>query len=944
MSEAKEPIKIYLDDAKEPFKIDHPPLRFALSTLPLSDGAHVLRVEASNGLAPPTTKEIPFRVRNGVAVTVSGLEPNQTIGGQVELIVNAYAGNTEVDFEPRRAETPQPVPTWAWVLSLGVLAWALFYLMNPVRPERVAAATTFDVGRELGERLYMDTCARCHGEGGRGLRSASNHDDFLVKRLRETPKLALAETPYKLLFKIVTGTKASGDIQMPAWGPRMTNEELVAVVNFVRSSWGHDASQIEPKYRRPPPGIERLEQDIEDAMVAKNVEAMSFCCWPDRVRPQLYRIDGPRWALGREDVVGEWQGYFEALGDGKVVEFELTDRRYDYVPGTVEDVGSYVFSMGRIFLSTKTAEGKDESDTGRYIRVYRRVKNGKTNHDGTPGSQWALLFDFASIRMRVGCEVEEPDCEPGQEPGSQSGGTDPDGTDPDGTDPDGTDPDGSDPDGTDPDGSDPAGRAGVFYADIQAIFAGLGKDTGDAPHEKFWEIPYTDFIELEFPYSWDDVDDTIKLIEVGSSATSNLIKALKDGKGLKVKLADGTFETRDIARMPKGAPAMPAAQIAIIAAWIDAGCPERAGGTAAKPPAKDEPGKDEPAKDEPKKAEPKGDAPKQSASVGVSKDGYAEIQGLFAALGKDAGDAPHEKFWSLTHKEFCALQFPLSWDEVDSLITMITPYDGAGSNLVKALLDGRGITYTDDSGKERRTDIKRMPKGGGAMDPAAVARIVAWINAGCPERAGGPPHFPAPAGAAKAPAKDAPKGPLNDAPQDAPKPKTSALGFAEVMKLFKDLRQKAPNAPHSDFWKELSYQEFIAFDFPLRMGRPGEIRMLIPYDSGASNMLKAFKDGKGLLISYPDGTTKTIDIDPMPKDGDPLPPAAMKQLADWIDAGCPEFAGKPSTCPKPTSTPKKPVRGAEPPPPPPVKDKPADMPPPADGGGGFPEPASGGGG
>ena len=112
--EAKEPIKIYLDDSEEPFKVAHPPLRFSLSTIPLADGAHTLRVEASNGLAPPTIKEIPFRVRNGVAVTVSGLEPGQTIGGQVELIVNAYAGNTEVDFEPRRAETPQPIPTWAW--------------------------------------------------------------------------------------------------------------------------------------------------------------------------------------------------------------------------------------------------------------------------------------------------------------------------------------------------------------------------------------------------------------------------------------------------------------------------------------------------------------------------------------------------------------------------------------------------------------------------------------------------------------------------------------------------------------------------------------------------------------------------------------------------------------------------------------------------------------
>ena len=32
MEEAKEPIKIYLDDQDEPFKTDYPPLRFSFST------------------------------------------------------------------------------------------------------------------------------------------------------------------------------------------------------------------------------------------------------------------------------------------------------------------------------------------------------------------------------------------------------------------------------------------------------------------------------------------------------------------------------------------------------------------------------------------------------------------------------------------------------------------------------------------------------------------------------------------------------------------------------------------------------------------------------------------------------------------------------------------------------------------------------------------------
>ena len=114
--EPPEPIKLYLDDDDTPFRVAPPPLTFQFNTIALPDGPHKLRIEASNGLAPPTLKEIPFVVRNGVAITASGLEPGQTIAGQVQMVINAYAGNTEIDFEPRRAETPQPIPTWAWVV------------------------------------------------------------------------------------------------------------------------------------------------------------------------------------------------------------------------------------------------------------------------------------------------------------------------------------------------------------------------------------------------------------------------------------------------------------------------------------------------------------------------------------------------------------------------------------------------------------------------------------------------------------------------------------------------------------------------------------------------------------------------------------------------------------------------------------------------------------
>ncbi len=891
MDEAKEPIKIYLDDQEEPFKTDYPPLRFSFSTIQLADGPHTLRVEASNGLAPPTIKTIPFNVRNGVAVTVSGLEKGQTIGGQVELIINAYAGNTEVDFEPRRAETPQPVPTWAWVLTLAVLAWTMFYIFNPVDNGREASATTLNVGRDIGQRLYMDTCARCHAEDGTGRRDPDVPENYLVKKLRDTPNLAVAETPYSLLFKVVTGVRTSGasekPVLMPAWGPRFTNEEIVAVVNFVRNSWGHDASLITPDKRAAPNGIVEVEENILDAMMRKDAKGMANCCWPRGIRPQLYRVDGPRWAVGREDVIGEWEGYFEALGEGEILDFQLTDVRYSYDREVVDDIGTRVFAMGRIFLSTRSAKGKRESETGRFIRVYQRMREPEgaagAKHDHSHGDgehevpEWALIFDFASINMRVGCEVDgvEVDCPPGQTPADV--------------------------------GPYPkVSAAGIGYKEVQGYFRALGKDYGDAPHEDFWELPYKEFIEFDFPVSWEKADDTIKLLEVGNAKDSNLIKALLDGVGIRVTTGSGKTITEKIAKMPK-AGSMPIENIAKIAAWIDAGCPEFPKETDTPAPPKD-PGKED------------GPKPPANGAAAGGAIGYAEVQQMFRSLKADPGDAPHEAFWDLPYEEFVNFVFPFSWDDTDTTMKLLEPWNAKESNLILALGDGRGVTVVKN-GKKKKTKVAPMPKGAKKMAPADIAKLAAWIDAGCPEIAGQPSALPKP-GAAEAPPKapDTPAPPKDPNPvppkdPDAAPPKqpdpappkdptppaapTSDVGFKEVIKILKGLRQKSPNAPHENFWRGYTYQEFVEFEFPFGPGSPDMIRLLVPWDSKNSNMIKAFKDGKGIDVRLPDGSVVKRDIAPMPKDAPPMPPDKLKKLAEWIDAGCPEFAGKPSALPKP---------------------------------------------
>ncbi|MFM8386499.1 MAG: c-type cytochrome [Planctomycetia bacterium] len=921
--EAKEPIRLFLDGATEPFKVAHPPLRFQFTTLHLPDGPHVLRIEASNGLAPPTIKELPFVVRNGVAISVSGLEENQTIAGQVDVIINAYAGNTEVDFEPKRAETPEPIPTWAWVLLLAVGAWSLAYLLTPVDQDGEDASVRERDLVRMGERVYGDTCARCHGEDGNGAPPR-------VPMLRDSGK-AVAENPYALLSFIVTS--APGSI-MPPWGTRLTNEELVAVVNHVRTSWRHDASTIDLVHRSPPPGpfreqvgpdgitrrvergIRQLESALLTALRERDADVLGQCCFPVGSAPVLFRTDGV-FARGATKVAEAWGSYFEALGRGSVTRLQLIDARYAYDPAQFEDRspldGAYVIAMGRLFLATKNALGKEETAKGRFIRTYQFFQGN-----------WTLVFDFADIPMNVGCSVDAaaaPECPPDMVPSLLPGVTSP-------------------------------GRANdLGFAEAMQLLKDLKSPGGSSPHGAFWkEMGYAELVKATFEDA-DEAGTRYRLVWPWNSRESNLVRVLVDGRGCLVQRADGTWARKDVPRMPKGRPPVPAETVERIAAWIDAGCPEVLGTPSTLPrepvpvPAGEggaaarEPG---PGTAPPRDAVPGGSLPAVSSPLG-----YAGIQAILGSWMSTAGSSPHQKFWELSHAEFLAFRFPRAEGE-DGEIQLVVPGDSKASNLLKALR-GEPVTVRYADGRREDVSIKRMPpRGKTKPTPEQLEQVARWIDAGCPEQPGSAPvpaagsgaapsagpaappapapeqpapggfpvpapeqpapgGFPAPApeqhapGGFPAPAPEQPQpggfpapAPEQPAPAQAPPsvplPATPAgpvMGYAEVQALLGAFMKNAGSAPHQQFW-ELTYAEFLAFRFPRVEGEDGLVQLVVPGDSRNSNLVRALK-GEPLWVTYGDGRKAEVPTKRMPPRGKRKPTdEEIARVAVWIDAGCPE--------------------------------------------------------
>ena len=113
------------------------------------------------------------------------------------------------------------------------------------------------------------------------------------------------------------------------------------------------------------------------------------------------------------------------------------------------------------------------------------------------------------------------------------------------------------------------------FAQLGQYIDGILSANGDLPvggkHKQFWDtLTYQQFTTGTVPGIVDPTTlQPMKILVVGNSKASNLIMALA---GAKNTVFDPT--TGAIGQMPLGGTAFTPAQIAPIAAWIDAGCPQ----------------------------------------------------------------------------------------------------------------------------------------------------------------------------------------------------------------------------------------------------------------------------------------------------------------------------------------------------------------------------------
>jgi mono/diheme cytochrome c family protein len=118
--------------------------------------------------------------------------------------------------------------------TLPLAALALFLVDAAARADDAAFSNPARFMQNDGETLYAAVCQGCHMPGGVGAVGAGAYP-----ALAADARLAIAGYPVAL---VVRGQKA-----MPGFGRMLTDEQIAAVLDYVRTHFGNDyPDMIEP--------------------------------------------------------------------------------------------------------------------------------------------------------------------------------------------------------------------------------------------------------------------------------------------------------------------------------------------------------------------------------------------------------------------------------------------------------------------------------------------------------------------------------------------------------------------------------------------------------------------------------------------------------------------------------------------------------------------------
>jgi mono/diheme cytochrome c family protein len=115
-------------------------------------------------------------------------------------------------------------------------------------PEHLQLETSQQFGSELlkqGQKIYADNCAKCHAENGLGMPPS-----FPPLANNQSIQMPSAVNPIRMVLNGGYPPSTFGNPKpygMPPFAQALSNQEVAAVVTYIRMSWGNHGTPVSPQ-------------------------------------------------------------------------------------------------------------------------------------------------------------------------------------------------------------------------------------------------------------------------------------------------------------------------------------------------------------------------------------------------------------------------------------------------------------------------------------------------------------------------------------------------------------------------------------------------------------------------------------------------------------------------------------------------------------------------
>ena len=235
-----ERVEVYVDGSTEPFQIiTQAPFKVKLNPSDFEEGDHYMRVVITYDNGEYYDQPYLFTIshKNEIAVGHINQAPIHS-----PVHVDLIDPMEQEGMPPPRVLTHAILPVVLFLLIVLTAGWFSIRGDSPVsdvvtdiQPIAEAAKPAAPEGGAVdGAAIYAENCASCHGPNGEG-----QGDVF--------PALAgnanLADTDM-VIDTVLHGRQGTA---MVPWSEQFNDEQVVAVINYILSSWGNDYGSVTPE-------------------------------------------------------------------------------------------------------------------------------------------------------------------------------------------------------------------------------------------------------------------------------------------------------------------------------------------------------------------------------------------------------------------------------------------------------------------------------------------------------------------------------------------------------------------------------------------------------------------------------------------------------------------------------------------------------------------------